>query len=517
MKKRSISDKEISLIKAMLARGMKNKEIQFFFNRPDRPVNSGRITGISKGTYSNSARIAPADDTVLDDFLANFKATGVSASVSVPSATSFGQSKSPTDHDAIKALFVKDKDGIWRFNVGESDRHECKENFGFKHADKWLRAVAALANNAGGYVVFGVKDKTITGGMVASDSYQVLGMGTADFENADPADFTKKLKATFDPTPHVHTTSIEIEGMKVGVIYVHQHSGRPVIAVKNEGQAIKEGDIYFRYPGQSARIKYSDLRTILDGRDRVAREQILPMVEKLLSLGPQNAMVADLASGTLADANQSLMISEDLLERIKFIREGEFREESGAPTLRLIGDVKPVDSSGAVIRKGIATPADLLQDFLEQKSPYDPKEYIRCAVELGNGAWLPMHYFARKAELNRNELAEFILATDAPPKRRQLYADRATGKDKPYQKAGGSSADFLEQLMKGTIPKPETESEAASLARAVMGLEDKPPVELTDLLSMLQSCRTTLSGKPGLSYVRKAIAQIDELYFASAS
>ena len=44
MPKRSITDEEIGLIKAMLARGMKNKEIQFYFNRQDRAVNSGRIT-----------------------------------------------------------------------------------------------------------------------------------------------------------------------------------------------------------------------------------------------------------------------------------------------------------------------------------------------------------------------------------------------------------------------------------------------------------------------------------------
>ena len=36
MAKRSISNDEIALIKAMLARGMKNKDIQFLF-QPDEP------------------------------------------------------------------------------------------------------------------------------------------------------------------------------------------------------------------------------------------------------------------------------------------------------------------------------------------------------------------------------------------------------------------------------------------------------------------------------------------------
>ena len=51
MPKRSITDEEIGLIKAMLARGMANKDIQFYFNRQDRAVNSGRITGIRDRSY----------------------------------------------------------------------------------------------------------------------------------------------------------------------------------------------------------------------------------------------------------------------------------------------------------------------------------------------------------------------------------------------------------------------------------------------------------------------------------
>lgn len=51
MGKRKVNDHEIGLIKAMLARGMANNLIQFSFNRQDRPVNSGRITGIRQRSY----------------------------------------------------------------------------------------------------------------------------------------------------------------------------------------------------------------------------------------------------------------------------------------------------------------------------------------------------------------------------------------------------------------------------------------------------------------------------------
>lgn len=45
-KKRSITDEEIALIKAMTARGMKNKDIQFFFRRT--PSNR-RLVGPAEG------------------------------------------------------------------------------------------------------------------------------------------------------------------------------------------------------------------------------------------------------------------------------------------------------------------------------------------------------------------------------------------------------------------------------------------------------------------------------------
>jgi hypothetical protein len=95
MKTRSISDEEIALIKAMIGRSMANKDIQFFFNRPDRSVNSGRISGIRNVTYSNSAEIAAATDDELDAFLKAFEPSGVSASINVPQASEAGPVTDP--------------------------------------------------------------------------------------------------------------------------------------------------------------------------------------------------------------------------------------------------------------------------------------------------------------------------------------------------------------------------------------------------------------------------------------
>jgi hypothetical protein len=505
---RSISDREIALIKAMLHRRMKNKDIQFFFNRPNRSVNAGRISQIASGTYSDSSTIEPASEPDLVEFVSTFEATDFSASIAVPSSTSRAD---PMDAQVLQNMFTKESTGVWRFQCGETDEHECKLNFRIR--SEWLRPVAALANNRGGYILFGVKDKGMIDGSLDPDSYKVLGLRSPDFVNADPADFSKQVKATFDPTPRIESAVLKLGELKVGVLYVHQHPSRPVIAVKNEGE-VKEGDIYYRYPGQSARIKYSDLRSILDQRDSHARAQILPMVEKLLKLGPDNAMIADLSGGFLSNEKQSIVIGKDLLDQIKFIRDGEFDEVAGAPTLRLVGDVKAVDVHGAVIRKGFATSADLIDDFLCQNPPVTPLEYIRCAVEGGILRWLPIHYYARQAKLNGKELAAFIMRTRAQPQRKVLYKERALGIKSAFQPATGKN-QMTDKFRNGELPKPETVKEATAIARAIMGLKRKPSISFSDIAKLLKACKDIVEAvqPSAISEIRRAIARIDELYF----
>jgi hypothetical protein len=272
MARRTITDEEIALIKAMVARGMKNRDVQFFFNRPGRAVNSGRITDIAINRYSNSAEIAQASD---EELLA---------------------------------------DGGWRVTAGETDQAECKASFGLKHPAAWLRAIAALANNRGGYIFFGVRDEDATG------AHQVVGLDRDEFADTDPAELVKRIRSTFDPTPRFQRTVIEVGAKKVGVLYVEPHPSRPVIATKNEGSGeIREGDIFFRYPGQSTRINYADLRAMLDARDAQARADIMPMIERLLALGPARAMVADLAEGRLVGGKRVVELDEDIIKRLNLI------------------------------------------------------------------------------------------------------------------------------------------------------------------------------------------------------
>jgi hypothetical protein len=70
-KKRNMTDVEVGLARAMLAKGMKNDQAHFYFNRADRLISSGRIAQIKDGSYAKDVAAAS------DDELAAFTARAV--------------------------------------------------------------------------------------------------------------------------------------------------------------------------------------------------------------------------------------------------------------------------------------------------------------------------------------------------------------------------------------------------------------------------------------------------------
>jgi hypothetical protein len=517
MAKRTITDDEIALIKAMQKRGMANKDIQFFFNRPGRAVNSGRITDIGKGTYSDCAAIQIASDQELDGFLSTFSAGGVSAQIQVPAGSSIDTPEiGPVDPRAINRLFVKGSDGAWRLAHGEADDLECKANFGFKHSHNWIRAIAALANNRGGYVLFGVADKGTVGPAGEDLSHAVVGMGSKDFENADPADVTNKLRSCLDPTPRIQIRTHSLAGVTIGVIHVEQHPSRPVIVTRTDGDKVKEGDIFFRYPGQSIRIKYSDLRAILDGRDAMARREIMPAVERLLTLGPRRALIADLDEGTLGNGGNLITIDPELVKQIQFVREGDFTQADGAPTLRLVGDVVAATSTGKIESRGVVTDRILLRNFLARETIANPTEYVRFATEGAHAAWLPIFYFATVAKLDRAGLEGFVTKLDGAKARKDRLLKRIKGDVSAYERYAGTPGTILKRILAGDDVTPTDAKGAINAAMAVSGLKDGQGLAVDQLLGLLSNCLALIEATPtasGLSHVRRAACRLDELLY----
>ena len=344
--------------------GMRNKDIQFLFNRPDRAVNSGRISGIKSGSYANSKDIEPASEADVQEYVGSIPKSQ-SPAVIVP-ITGIVDDPLPGSKEELLSLFEKQPGGNWRFMPGETQRHECKKSFSMSARGAWVKAVAGLANNEGGWLVFGVVDPSDPS---ATEAYhQCRANGANPLYECDPKDVSQRLRGCLDPTPSVSLVCIELDEVKIAAIYVEASVDLPVVVSKADN-GIKEGDIYFRYPAETARVKHADLISILNRRDAQAARRMLPLIEEIIQARSDGVAVMNLSSGELVGLDRRISVDPDLTESV-------------AKTLSVRGSDKPrVVISGALQQEsssGRTSIRDLLVEY--PYSATDLKDAVKEAL-----------------------------------------------------------------------------------------------------------------------------------------
>ncbi len=209
-----------------------------------------------------------------------------------------------------------------------------------------FRDFAAFANNRGGYLVFGVTDKPRTPAGLSDSAFQ-------QFEKIDPDRISGFLIEIFSPAIIWEQATFELHNAVFGVFKIWEAVDKPIIAKKDEGkqQLIKNGEVYYRYGGRTQKIQYAELESIINKRIQRNNSQWIDLVQKIGSAGPSNAAILDTEKSIIEKNDaQILVVGEDLSKKLKFIKEGEFEEKQGAPTLKLIGKVVPVDRVEVVKR-----------------------------------------------------------------------------------------------------------------------------------------------------------------------
>lgn len=228
----------------------------------------------------------------------------------------------------------------------EGQELEFKEQFNLAGLADFFRDFAAFANNRGGLLVFGVKDAPrLPTGLSAASLDQ--------FHKIDPERITGYLLDIFSADIRWEQADFELEGKHFGVFQIAESRTKPIIAKKDEGkdQQIKNGEIYYRYGGRTQKIQYAELQNIIEHRVEQNNRQWLDLVEKIGKAGPQNAAILDTERALIEKGDaQVLVLDEALASKIKFIKEGEFVEKTGAIALKLVGDVVPMNKID-VVRK----------------------------------------------------------------------------------------------------------------------------------------------------------------------
>jgi len=236
----------------------------------------------------------------------------------------------PFDNDALARIFVLSPVTRNRIGTKESTTLEFKESFNQDDYSlaSYAKTMASFANRDGGYIVFGIKDKP----------RELIGIKRDKFDAFDPAVFSTRLNGHIQPSLAWDTHIYDWKGLSFGILYTYPSVEKPVIVVKNAGE-IQEGDIYYRYNGKSEKIRYPELSQVINQRIKEQNAAWRRVVEKTASVGPVNAAILDTVEGTITGSGGMLVIDDELAKKLKFIREGEFSERTGLPTLKLIGDV----------------------------------------------------------------------------------------------------------------------------------------------------------------------------------
>lgn len=420
--------------------------------------------------------------------------------------------KKPFAPEVLEDIFKFDSDNAMRLASRESSRLDFKESFNLGSADEYARTMAAFANTAGGYLVFGVKDSP----------RELLGLKTDNFEKADPAKLTNALNERFSPEIMWEQHTEVVKGKTVGIIYTHEANRKPVVCTK-AAKDLQEGSIYYRYRGRTERIRFPELRELLDGELKREREFWMRNIQKMAKMGVENVALLNTSSGEVTGHSGSLLISEDLLSKIAFINSGTFVENAGTPTIRIIGDAAPIAPGLIQPTQQVRKPLhgdDILRAFVSQEKVLVPMDYI-SQVCFETSAFYPVFFFISQTSYTTPQVVKEV---EKIPSRRaskaklleRLQSTRlfTSGKLGGATESGQKRKQMCESIASKTVDKEDESIDRKVFLESLTHLpasSDKEYVlALLDGIAMFHYWSLTANE---LFLLRQAVCHLDSIWY----
>jgi len=253
-----------------------------------------------------------------------------------------------------------------------------------------------MANNKGGEIIFGVNDSP----------RELVGLKNDKFEKCDPNKINQFLSEYFSHEVFWYMETHEIHGMSFGRLWVDEAQQKPIVCRKTFKDILREAAIYYRYRGETKEICYPELNRILDDERDKEKKLWLNHIEKIGQVGPQNIHLIDTFNGEIDTGKGKILIDESIVDKLKFIREGQFSEVEGAPTLKLIGDVSGIVDATNVPRTDVLYPyrfGNLKERFKFNNHQFqailwklDVKGNARYHTEITTGKSTSTHKYTRE-------------------------------------------------------------------------------------------------------------------------
>lgn len=222
---------------------------------------------------------------------------------------------------------------IFKFQTGSSNRIasressslEFKESFNWNSKDKYAKSMAAFANNKGGFIAFGVKN----------NPRDLVGLQNDNFDDTDEAKITEYLNSVFSPEINFTKSTIKVRGKRAGLLRIYESTNKPVMGVKNDGD-LREAEIYYRYSGRSEKIKYPELKNLLEQIRSQEKKSWMELLKKISKVDPSNVVV-DNKTKVEGTRDSTFRITDDpKAPAIRIEEENVLRDYLDYPTLTKI-------------------------------------------------------------------------------------------------------------------------------------------------------------------------------------
>lgn len=323
------------------------------------------------------------------------------------------------------------------FNPREGITYEFKENFNWGNKEKYAKIMASFANATGGYLLYGVKD----------DGH-ILGLSNNNFEIRDPADISSFLNSLFTPAIRWDKFVCELGGHKIGVIKVEEAVEKPIISYRN-GQDVKEGDIFFRYAAQSEKIRFSELKSIIEVGKRMYGEKLLENLRLIVEKGPESVKLLDLSKLKDAMEDEIYLLDDSTSNSEVKVHRATESEHARGVGIRIVN----VKSKAMPIKvKEFANISSelIVHAFLDQELPpnFDPMGFVeRLAFE--TSGFVPLYFYVREAGLTKDETVEIIKEARSTTRGRSTILKRLNGDE--YDFSSSIHDNTLDNLINGSL------------------------------------------------------------------
>jgi len=332
----------------------------------------------------------------------------------------------------INFLFIDNK-----IEPKEDSTCECKQSFSMANKYLYAKIMASFANNKGGSIIFGVKN----------ENYDVVGLKSDKFRKLDPVKLTEVLNAAFDPEMIWEKEEMNVNDKQIGIIRVEEAKNKPIICKKNTNK-LKEGDIYYRYPGQTRKIKYSELSTILNKEKEKLVKELFAKIKKIRDIGIEDSTVL----------NKKIIIETVPLSEIPPDEKGtDVHEKVQQPRIVL----------GTIIKHSLGV-NEIVEYFLTKNIPrnVDPKE---CLIQIGKerSQRYPVFYYIKEAKVTIKEAEEYIKKNLPGDFFRKRLLERLYNKEKflkgytmtYHSKTAQKRKRFYESILNKTFKKSDLQSD----------------------------------------------------------